>query len=80
MSDPRGERIVHVSREAMCHALLRDSSKRETSLPNDVRIEELWHNPDGWGYVLRVSSSMWDEMQEGETIPQVDVEVKARYV
>lgn len=80
MSDTRGERIVHVSREAMCHALLRDGPERETSLPTDVRIEELWHNPDGWGYVLRVSSRAWDELQEGETIPQIDVEIEARYL
>jgi hypothetical protein len=73
MSKKRGHRLIEVSREAVCEGLLHDSIGHTTDLPEDVKLEELWHHNKGWGYVLRVSSTTWESLKEGQEIPVVDV-------
>ena len=72
MPEERGQRLIPVSREALCLALLHDSPRREVDLPDDVELEELWHHREGWGYMIRVSSAEWDAQDEGEKIPEIN--------
>ena len=75
MSDNRGERLITASREAVCMALFNDGPARTTNAPSDIQIEELWHHPEGYGYRMRVSSTEWEPLAEGETIPEASFEV-----
>jgi len=73
MSDVgRGEKVMKVTREAITFALLRDGPARCVALPDDVELEELWHSDDGVGFMLRVSSTEWPLVKEGEPLEQVN--------
>jgi hypothetical protein len=68
----RGQKVLTVTREAMTHALFRDGPAREVDLPDDVRIEALWHTPYGEGYQMRVSSGEWDPDPEGTELDHIN--------
>jgi hypothetical protein len=71
-TEDRGERVMTVSREALCSGLLKDTPARTIELPDDVEIEELWHHPEGYGYQIRISSTEWDAQTEGEPLPEIN--------
>jgi len=65
----RGQRLVTVSR-ALLPELLKSRPAVESEVPEDAELEELWHHREGYGYVLRLSSTEWDPLAEGEKIPE----------
>lgn len=74
----RGERYAEVSFKILQEALFHDRPKMETSLPDDVEVERFWREGNGSRIAFVLSSEEWDEMDEGMTIPRVEVIVEEK--
>lgn len=69
-----GQRRIRVTPEVFEEWLVRESVVR-TNLPNDARFVRLWPNDLGDAYTLVFESEEWDELAEGEEIPEHKIEV-----
>lgn len=70
-----GQRRVIVTPEAL-EAWLVNSNIVRTGLPADARFVRLYPRDDGRGYTLVFESIQWDELEEGEEIPKLAVEIE----
>jgi len=75
----RGEKVIKVSRPMVTSALFHDGPARRVELPDDVETEALWHADDGTGYFIRLSSSEWDETEEGESLERINPTIHSVY-
>ena len=71
-----GQRRVFVSPEAFEMWLVNEGRVR-TNLPDDARFVRLWEKDDGSCYIMVFESSEWDELEEGEQIPKLEVVAEA---
>lgn len=67
-------------RFVMSHVLIEDwlvsGRAIETSLPDDARFVRTYPSESGHGQVFVFESATWDELLEGEHIPQIEVTVE----
>jgi hypothetical protein len=66
-----GQRRVHVTAEVF-EAWLVNENRVTTDLPDDARFVRLYPREKG-DYFLVFESREWDELKEGESIPQIEV-------
>ena len=71
-----GQRRVHVTAEVIEALLVNDRQRIVTGLPEDARFVRQYPVEEGNGYMYVFESESWDELAEGEEIPQLMVEVK----
>jgi hypothetical protein len=71
-----GQRRVHVTPEVIEALLVNDRQRIVTGLPDDARFVRQYPIDDGRGYMFVFESTAWDELTEGEEIPQIMVEVE----
>jgi len=73
----KGQRRVKVSAEAI-EAWLVHGNAVVTDLPNDARFMSLWRTDAGDCYNLLFESAEWDELYEGEVIPELELSIERR--
>ena len=73
----KGQQIVRITTEFLQDIMV-SGARFETNLPDDARLIGFMepHN-SRWNYWLKFESSEWDELNEGEKIPFVDVQIEA---
>lgn len=69
-----GQRRFVVTPEAI-EAWMINGKPVETNLPDDARFVRLWATDDGRGYTVVFESAEWDELAEGELIPEHKIEI-----
>ena len=70
-----GQRRVIVTPEVLEAWLVWGCAIR-TNLPDDARFVRLWPRDTGGAYILVFESEHWDELEEGEEIPKLEVEIE----
>ena len=70
-----GQRRIKVTPELIEAWLIRGDAI-ETDLPQNARFLRMWPTDVGNGYMLVFESKEWEELEEGEEIPQITPEVK----
>ena len=70
-----GQRRVRVTAEVI-EAWLVNESKVRAGLPEDARFLRMYPEERGRWYYLVFESGEWDELVEGEEIPDLGVEVQ----
>lgn len=72
----KGQRIVRVTTEFLQDIMV-SGARFETNLPDDARlIDFIQPQNSRWNYWLKFESSEWNELNEGEKIPFVDVQIE----
>ena len=70
-----GQRRVRVSPEAI-EAWMVNGNLVQTNLPEDARFLRIYPESRGRWYYFIFESEEWEELLEGEEIPDMDVEVQ----
>ena len=65
-----GQRRIKVTPEVI-EAWLVNGGRVRTDLPDDARFVRMWPSDRGDCYILVFESSEWDELEEGEEIPEI---------
>lgn len=73
--DGWGQRRIKISPEAI-EAWMVGGKAIVTNLPDDARFVRMFPSETGDCYYLVFESAAWDELAEGEKIPEFDVEVR----
>lgn len=69
-----GQRRIIVTPEVI-EAWFVNENPIRTNLPDDARFVRLWPMDTGHAYTLVFESNEWDELEEGEEIPEHEIEI-----
>lgn len=70
-----GQRRIRVTPEVIEAWLINENAVR-TDLPDDTRFVRMYPTDTGEAYYLVFESSEWDELKEGEEIPEAHISVE----